>query len=863
MSDSRIPDKPDLAGLEDKWDAVWDNTGIYHFDATKTRDEVFSIDTPPPTVSGSLHVGHVFSYTHTDTIARYRRMAGSEVFYPMGWDDNGLPTERRVQNYFGVRCDPSLPYDPDFTAPDDAGDPKAVGKRPTIAVSRPNFIELCVQLTVEDEKAFEGLFRRLGLSVDWTRTYETINDHCRRISQLAFLDNLNAGQAYQIEAPSLWDVTFQTAVAQAELEDKEMPGAYHKLRFAGVGDTPDIWIDTTRPELVPACVALVAHPDDERYQPYFGGTVSSPLFGVEVPVVAHELAQPDKGTGIAMICTFGDTTDVTWWRELDLPVRTVIQRDGKFAAETPDWIPEGAATEAYQRLAGLRSKNAQDEIAAMLAEAGEMDGDPRPITHPVKFFEKGDKPLEIVSSRQWYIRNGGRDDDLRQALIDRGDEMNWVPSYMQTRYTSWIEGLNGDWLISRQRFFGVPIPLWYPLDAAGEPVWDQPLIPSEDQLPIDPSTDVPAGYDEAQRGQAGGFMGEPDIMDTWATSSLTPQIATGWRTDEDLYARTFPMDVRPQAHDIIRTWLFSTVVRAHFDADNIPWKNCALSGWILDPDRKKMSKSKGNVVVPTELLEQYGSDAVRYWASSGRPGTDTAFDEGQMKIGRRLSIKLLNASKFVLGFGDTSEGIDPGKVTDALDRSMLDRLGDLVDEATAAFDGFDYARSLERTESFFWWFTDNYMELVKARAYGEYGDERAASAHHALRLALSTLHRLFAPFLPFVTEEVWSWWQDGSIHRAAWPTAAELREPAAGTGSTACDVATNALVIVRREKSEAKRKLRTAVLEATFSGPEGELALLDQVIDDVKAAGVIHAVNPHGEGATLSVAVELEPEETA
>ena len=369
--------------------------------------------------------------------------------------------------------------------------------------------------------------------------------------------------------------------------------------------------------------------------------------------------------------------------------------------------------------------------------------------------------------------------------------------------------------------------------------------------------------DEAQRGQAGGFMGEPDIMDTWATSSLTPQIATGWRTDEDLYARTFPMDVRPQAHDIIRTWLFSTVVRAHFDADNIPWKNCALSGWILDPDRKKMSKSKGNVVVPTELLEQYGSDAVRYWASSGRPGTDTAFDEGQMKIGRRLSIKLLNASKFVLGFGDTSEGIDPGKVPDSLDRSMLDRLGDLVDEATAAFDGFDYARSLERTESFFWWFTDNYMELVKARAYGEYGDERAASAHHALRLALSTLHRLFAPFLPFVTEEVWSWWQDGSIHRAAWPTAAELREPAAGTGSTACDVATNALVIVRREKSEAKRKLRTAVLEATFSGPEGELVLLDQVIDDVKAAGVIHVVNPHGEGATLSVAVELEPEETA
>ena len=863
MSSSRIPDKPDLAGLEDRWDAVWDETGIFHFDTDTTREQVFSIDTPPPTVSGSLHVGHVFSYTHTDLIARYQRMAGKNVFYPMGWDDNGLPTERRVQNYFGVRCDPSLPYDPDFRAPADAGDPKAVGKRPTISISRPNFIELCTQLTVEDEKAFEGLFRKLGLSVDWTRTYETINDHCRRVSQLAFLDNLEEGQAYQIEAPSLWDVTFQTAVAQAELEDRELPGAYHKLRFAGVGETPDIWIDTTRPELVPACVALVAHPDDERYQPHFGGTVASPLFQVEVPVVAHELAQPDKGTGIAMICTFGDTTDVTWWRELDLPVRTVIQRDGKFMADTPEWIAPGAPADAYQRLAGLRAKNAQAEIATMLAEAGEMEGEPRPITHPVKFFEKGDKPLEIVSSRQWYIRNGGRDADLNQALIDRGDEMNWVPSYMQTRFTSWIDGLNGDWLISRQRFFGVPIPLWYPLDAAGEPMWDQPLVPSENQLPIDPSTDVPAGYDEAQRGQAGGFIGEPDIMDTWATSSLSPQIATGWRSDPELHATTFPMDMRPQGHDIIRTWLFSTVVRAHFDADTVPWRNCALSGWILDPDRKKMSKSKGNVVVPTDLLEQYGSDAVRYWAASGRPGTDTAFDEGQMKIGRRLGIKLLNASKFVLGFGDPADGIDPSKVTDTLDRSMLDRLADLVEEATTAFEAFDYARSLERTESFFWWFTDNYMELVKARAYGEYGDDRAASAHHALRMALSTLHRLFAPVLPFVTEEVWSWWQDGSVHRAAWPSAAELRTVADATGSSASEVATNALVIVRREKSEAKRKLRTTVLNATFSGPGDQLALLDQVIDDVKAAGVIHAVSDHGQADELAVAVELEPEPAA
>ena len=863
MSTASIPEKPDLSGLENKWDAVWDDSGIYHFDTSKSRDEVFSIDTPPPTVSGSLHVGHVFSYTHTDTIARYQRMAGKEVFYPMGWDDNGLPTERRVQNYYGVRCEPSLPYDPTFEIPADAGDPAAIKKRRDISISRPNFIELCTTLTVEDEKAFEGLFRRLGLSVDWTRTYETINDHSRRISQLAFLDNLSGGQAYQVEAPSLWDVTFQTAVAQAELEDKELPGAYHKLRFAGTEGRPDLWIDTTRPELVPSCVALVAHPDDERYQPYFDtATVVSPVFGVEVPVLAHKLADPEKGTGIAMICTFGDTTDVTWWRELQLPVRTVIGRDGRFAAETPEWIDGAVADEAYQRLAGKKVAQAQEEIVKIFTETSEMEGEPRKITHPVKFFEKGDKPLEIVSSRQWYIRNGGRDTDLREALVARGDEINWVPAYMQSRFASWIEGLNGDWLISRQRFFGVPIPLWYRLDTEGEPMWDNPLVPSEDQLPMDPSTDVPAGYSADQRGAADGFMGEPDIMDTWATSSLSPQIACGWRTDPALYAATFPMDVRPQAHDIIRTWLFSTVVRAHFDADTVPWRNASLSGWILDPDRKKMSKSKGNVVVPTELLEQYGSDAVRYWASSGRPGTDTAFDEGQMKIGRRLSIKLLNASKFVLGFGDGLTGADPSMVTETLDQSMLAKLADLVDEATRAFDAFDYARALERTEAFFWWFTDNHMELVKARSYGEYGDERAASAHHSLRMALSTLHRLFAPFLPFVTEECWNWWQDGSVHTSEWPEAAAIRTTAGDVGGDAADVAADALSVVRRVKSEAKRKLRTPVVSATFSASAAQLTLLDLVIDDVKAAGMVAAVSPGVavDSTEITVKAELEPE---
>jgi len=876
-----VPDKPVLEGLEAKWDAHWEASGIYRFDDSRPRGEVFSIDTPPPTVSGSLHVGHVFSYTHTDIIARHRRMAGQAVFYPMGWDDNGLPTERRVQNYYGVRCDPSLPYDGAFAPPPDAGRPSAVAKRRTIAVSRPNFIELCEELTASDEQAFEDLFRRIGLSVDWTRTYATIDAHCRRVSQLAFLENLERGEAYQIEAPSLWDVTFQTAVAQAELDDREVPGAYHKLRFAGTGGDSDVWIDTTRPELVPSCVALVAHPDDGRYQPRFGSTVLTPVFDVEVPVLAHPLADPEKGTGIAMICTFGDTADVTWWRELNLPVRTVIGRDGRFAADPPAAIESPAGRAAYARLVGKTAAAARTEIAAVFAESGDIDGEPRPITHPVKFFEKGDKPLEIVSSRQWYIRNGGRDDNLRQALIDRGIEMNWVPGYMRARYESWIAGLSGDWLISRQRFFGVPIPLWYRLDADGSTDWDEPIQPPAEALPVDPSSDCPGGYGESQRGRPGGFMGDPDVMDTWATSSLTPQIATGWRTDEALHASTFPMDMRPQAHDIIRTWLFSTVVRAHFDAGTVPWHNCALSGWILDPDRKKMSKSRGNVQVPTDLLERYGADAVRYWAACGRPGTDTAFDEQQFRIGRRLAVKLLNASKFVLRFADLDDeaaleverceralgtglhtGAVPAEVTEPLDCSMLHRLAGLVDEASRALDAFDYARALERTESFFWAFTDDHIELAKARAYGEHGTAAAVSARLSLRAALRVLQQLFAPFMPFVAEEVWSWWHASSVHASTWPESSRLRAAAGNAGPLPGTVAAAVLGEVRRAKSEAKRPLRTEVLRATVTDTPERIAVLADVAGDVRAAGRVGELVT-AEGPELSVACELAPEAAA
>ncbi len=872
-----IPSKYQHKKLEETWKESWQEAQVYQWDPSRGREETFVIDSPPPTVSGSLHVGHVFSYTHQDLLARYQRMTGKNICYPMGWDDNGLPTERRVQNLFRVQCNPHLPYDSSWK-------PEKRKKGPVHEISRRNFIEACAVVTKEDEAAFEDLWRSLGLSIDWDLQYATIDDHCRRISQSSFLEMAEKGFAYSTEAPTMWDVDFQTAVAQAEVVDKSLPGHFHDLRFAVEGGG-DFVITTTRPELLPACIAVVAHPDDTRYQSLFGKYAITPLFDARVPIMPAEHADPEKGSGILMVCTFGDSADVEFWKRSKLPLKQVIGRsgtllpvtfgEGQFSSLDPE-----KAQKNYNELCGLEVRKAKARIVELLGSELRPDGscplasEPRPIEHPVKFYEKGDRPLEFVSTRQWFVRLL----EHRETLRAQGAKISWHPSHMETRYQHWVDGLNLDWCISRQRYFGVPFPVWYPLDENGEALFEQPIFAKPDQLPVDPMSDVPEGYEEGQRGKSGGFVGDPDVMDTWATSSLTPQIVSHWGLDEARHSNLFPMDIRPQSHEIIRTWAFYTIVKAWIHNDTIPWKHVVISGWILDPDRKKMSKSVGNVITPGHLLEEYSADGVRYWASRARLGADTAFDESVLKVGKRLCTKLFNASRFVISQLDRVdvdlETLTPDQITIEVDQALMARLVETANDATKAFEKFDYAAALEVTEKEFWAFCNDYLELVKRRSYGDQDSPERRSALSTLALSLRLFIRLFAPFLPFITEEIWSWRFGGpdlakdSVHRAPWPSSSEYSSLKPPSQPDCYGAAVEVLTKIRSSKTEGKRNLRWPVSGLTVIGSRGHLDALETSLDDVLEAGsvdpsMVHLKegSPPTSGGLFEVQVVLADEE--
>jgi valyl-tRNA synthetase len=878
LDPSALPAHFDGPAAEKRWNEVWQRTGAYAWDAAGTREQSFVIDTPPPTVSGSLHMGHVFSYTHTDVIARQRRMLGLNVFYPMGWDDNGLPTERRVQNFYHVRCDPTLPYEPQLALEQSQLSEQERRKIPPRVVSRRNFIELCRHVTHQDERAFEELFRRIGLSVDWLQSYATIDDHCRHLAQLSFLDLFRKGHAYTLEAPTMWDVDFQTALAQADLKDEERPGAYHDLEFGVEGSSETFVISTTRPELLPACVGVTARPDDARYQKLFGRRALTPLFRVPIPIFPSKLADADKGTGILMVCTFGDQSDVYWWREHQLALRQILGRDGRlrpvvYGSEPYPSLDPAAANAAYTQLVGKSVSQAQRRIVELLrdptASAGAsrapLVAEPQPIRHAVKMYEKGERPLEFITTRQWFVRLMTH----KQALLDAGERIRWHPDFMGARYGNWTENLQFDWCVSRQRYFGVPIPVWYPLWADGTVNYAAPILPEAAQLPIDPMSHVPAGFDATLRNQPGGFTGDPDVFDTWFTSSLTPQISSHWLLNPPRHARLFPADLRPQSHEIIRTWAFYTIAKALLHENKLPWHHVAVSGWILDPDRKKMSKSVGNVITPMQLLEDFGPDSVRYWAASARLGTDTAFDDKVFKVGRRLVTKLFNAGKFVLA-QSVSEPTEYA-ISHELDRAFVAELRTLVERVSANFQNFEFAHALQHTEQFFWArFTDTYLELVKFRARGEVGDTAGRiSAVATLRLGLEVLLRLFAPVLPYITEEVWSWafaeeTGQSTIHRAPWPSVHELAWVGPPASPESLQLAIDALATLHKAKTDrggsAGRPVeRLVLLIGSNSAARVQAVLVDVLASArVREYGMIESATPGFTVGELVLAPKLE-----
>ncbi|MEE6207768.1 MAG: valine--tRNA ligase [Alphaproteobacteria bacterium] len=828
--------KYDSSVIENRCLRFWEAQKTYRYDNKKSREETFIIDTPPPTVSGSLHIGHIFSYTQTDIVARFQRMSGKSVFYPIGWDDNGLPTERRVQNYYNISCNPNLPYDPTFVPQHNLDT-----KEPMKEVSRKNFTEACEELTKSDEKIFEEVFRRIGHSYDWDLKYSTIDHDAIRISQESFIKMFEDKQVEQVEAPTMWDVTFQSAIAQAEIEDREVEGYFYDIKFGLDGTDDNFTISTTRPELLPACIAIVAHPDDDRYKHLFGKTAIVPLFEAPVPIVASAHAEIDKGTGIMMVCTFGDAADVAWWKQSGLPLKQIIDRDGRllkihygdypFISKNPQ-----KAQENYAALEGLTAKQARLKIISQLTKSGDLVNEPRLVKHPVKFYEKGNLPLEFVSSRQWFVKLL----DEKQRIIAAGEKIKWKPSHMQHRFIEWAKGLNQDWCISRQRFFGVPFPLWYKLDTDGKPDYQHPIIADRKQLPVDPMSDVPFGFTEKDRNQKGGFIGAVDVMDTWATSALTPQIALAKAPKEAHIS--LPLDVRPQAHDIIRTWAFYTVAKSLLHENKLPWKQALISGFILDPDRKKMSKSKGNVVTPMHLIEQYSADAVRYWAAKARLGVDTAFDEQVMANGRKLTVKLFNAAKFVSAIVQNSslstESDYQKYITEPVDQSWMNKLATTTEYTTRALKANDYAAALDAVETRFWDFCDNYLEIVKKRAYSE--NNRSAVA--SLMQTTDTFAKMFAPFCPFISEEIYqsrSWGKDNrSLHLQKWPNYNDF-DKIKTVDSLLYDNMVAITSEVRSVKTQANKSQKTPIKKMVIKAPAEIASVLHQAQSDLENVGNI------------------------
>ncbi len=776
-----LPPRYDPQAIEPQIQALWEREGIYAFDPESSAP-VYAIDTPPTTVSGHLHMGHFYSYSQTDFLARFQRMRGANVYYPIGFDDNGLPTERLVE--------------------------KRTGKTAR-ELGREAFIAACLRASEEAQPEYRALWQRLGLSLDWGHMYRTIGDEARRLAQWSFLDLHRKGLTYRQDAPTIWCPQCQTAIAQAEVEDRERETAFYTLAFRFEDGTP-LPIATTRPELLPACVAVFVHPDDARYAGRIGQSVTTPL-DERVPLLADPQADPAKGTGAVMCCTFGDSTDVEWWRTHHLPLRIILGRDGQLTE---------AAGAAY---AGLTTAEACERIAADLDARGLLLAR-EPAAQTVRVHERCDMPVEYLVTPQWFIRAL----DFKPELLAAGERITWHPAHMGERYRDWVENLKWDWCISRQRAFGVPIPIWY-CDACGTVA-----LPDDARLPLDPTETAP----DAPCAECGGtaFTPERDVMDTWATSSLSPQIAGGYFSDPALYARVTPFALRPQAHEIIRTWAFYTILKSLHHWGQIPWSSVLISGWGLAPGGSgKISKSKGGGgLAPAEVMRTYSADAARYWAASTGPGKDSVISEEKMRTGMKLAAKLWSVARFAERFIADGTAHPAHDAFAPADRWILSRAERLIQRATALLEGGDWAAAKAEIEAFFWReLADNYLELAKARLYDAEAPGHAAAAHTLRSVLLATM-KLFAPFLPFVTEAIYQGLfaeSEGgavrSIHRTRWPVADEalIDDEAETAGEALVAIATAA----RRYKSERGLSLGA------------ELAALHLATDDPALAAALRA----------------------
>ena len=809
--------------VETELSQIWTRLGVYQF-KDSNGGKVYSIDTPPATVSGNLHLGHVYSYSHPDFIARFWRMNGYNVFYPMGYDDNGLPTERLVERNLGIKAQ---------------------------QIGRPAFINECLQISEHAEKEYEELWKRIGLSIDLRFKYRTIDHYSQKTAQKSFVDLYKQDLVYRAEAPVIWCPECQTAIAQAELHDISRSTTMNTIQFTLCDSKLEpnkLLIATTRPELLPACVAVFVHPEDDRYRHLIGHNCKVPIFGQVVPIMANIEAEREKGTGVVMCCTFGDSMDVAWWYKYDLPLIEAINKNGVMSKRCGQYE-------------GLVPSEAREKILSTAREERLLI-EQHPTDQFIRVHERCDTPVEYIVTNQWFVRLL----DFKPQLIEIGNKINWHPSHMLSRYLSWVENLNWDWCISRQRYFGVPFPLWYCKECGAI------ILAENESLPVDPQFETP---NKSCSCGSTSFIAEEDVMDTWATSSLTPQIAGRWLGEGDkntqinppvgnLYDLVYPFSLRPQAHEIIRTWAFYTIAKSHFHANSIPWTDVMISGWgIAGEGMGKISKSRGGgSISPIEMIDKYSADAVRYWAASTGPGKDSLISESKIEQGEKIITKLWNVARFCAHFKPVlhlKHPADNSELT-AADRWILSKTQRLITRVSEQYRNYDYAAAKSATETFFWQdFTDNYLEMCKQRLYSDTAPTRSG-ALYTLNHVFLTILKLFAPILPFVSETIYQGVfydrdinkliKGDSIHLSEWPQAKDnmINHQAEELGYQLVSIAT----AVRRYKSDNSLPLRTNIeklqiiikepsLRQDFTSSEADLKSI------TRANEISYEIQPHND----------------